>query len=186
MASRYMVCLCGLATALCLAASVASSADETDPFGGRALKLGERHDGKAMTVDELVACIDLDRDLDNRKREADGLELQADLAESRYRGLAQIIDAERQILDASDQHAIDAFNAKVEEHGTAVDAYNDLVVRLNAALSDQDALTERFNPQCTTSAYYAADLTKAYSIRERRLAARMSEEAAKREGTPSQ
>ena len=141
-----------LALALCLASAMANGADETDPFGGRALKPGEQHGGKVMTVDDLVACIDLDRDLDSRKHEADSLELQVDLAESRYRGLATIIRAERQMLDNSDQHAIDAFNRKVEEHGAAVGAYNDLVVSLNAALAEQDDFAGRFNAQCTTAA----------------------------------
>src|SRR5690606_5611260 len=96
--------------------------------GGRALKPGEQHAGKVMTVDELVVCIDLKRDLDSKKREADGLELRVDLAESRYRGLSQIINTERQFLDNTDPLEIDAFNAKVSEHGVAVDAYNTLVV----------------------------------------------------------
>jgi hypothetical protein len=174
----------GLATVWCLAASMAIGADETDPFGGKALKPGERHDGKVMTVDELVVCIDLQRDLDSQKRKADSLEINADLAQSRYRGLAQIIDAERGMLDTTDQHAIDVFNAKVQEQGAAVDAYNAVALALNDALSEQDALAGRFNAQCTTSTYYGSDLTKAYSIRERRLAASIEEESAKGKGKP--
>jgi hypothetical protein len=165
---------------LCVLMATTAQADDTDPFGGRALKPGEQHAGKVMTVDELVVCIDLKRDLDSKKREADGLELRVDLAESRYRGLSQIINTERQFLDNTDQREIDAFNAKVREHGVAVDAYNTLVVSFNQALSDQDALAERFNAQCT-STYYEADLTKAYSIRERRLSESM-DKAAKQEG----
>lgn len=172
-----------LAVAMSLAASMAMGAEETDAFGGRALEAGEKFDGKTLTVDELIACIDLQRAFKGKASDADLLEIEADLAESRYRGLSMIIGAERQTLDASDQREIDAFNAKVAEHGTLVDAYNDLVVRLNAALADHDALIERFNPQCTTSTYYASDLNKAYNIRQNRLAASIAE-AAKREGKP--
>jgi hypothetical protein len=167
---------------LCVLMASAAQADDTDPFGGRALKPGEQHAGKVMTVDELVVCIDLKRDLDSKKREADGLEIQADIAESGYRGLSQIINAERQFLDNTDQREIDAFNAKVREHGAAVDAYNTLVVSFNQALSDHDALAKRFNAQCT-STYYASDLNKAYSIRAQRLAESM-DKAVKQDGKP--
>ena len=173
-----------IAAALGLAAAMTGQAEETDPFGGKALKPGETYDGKTLTVEELVICIDLQRDLKNQASKADSLEINADLAETRYRGLAQIIDAERSTLDPTDQHAIDAFNAKVEEHGAAVDSFNTLVVSLNEALSSQDALAERFNGQCTTSVYNASDLVKAYSIRERRLAASMAEESAKPANKP--
>lgn len=178
MATRLLYSLHVFAAALCLTASMSGHAEETDPFGGKALKPGEQHDGKTLTVDELVACIDLQRDLKDKASQADSLEINADLAETRYRGLSQIIDAERRTLDTSDQHAIDAFNAKVEEQGAAVDTYNTVVVSLNEALADQDALAEQFNVKCTTSVYYASDLIKAYSIRERRLAASMAKDSA--------
>ena len=182
MTSRCVGRFGGWVATLVLVVSFAAHADEMDPFGGQALKPGQKHDGKVLTVDELIACIDLQRDLHGQESRADSLELSVDLAESRYRGLAQIIDAERRTLDATDQHAIDDFNAKVREQGAAVDAYNDLVVQLNGALSKQDALAGQFNAQCTASAYYASDLTRAYSIRERRLAESIARESGKRDG----
>jgi hypothetical protein len=173
-----------LAMVLCLATPMAAYAEDTDSFGGRALKPGETHDGRIMTVDELVACIDLQGELRERSRKADSLEMDADLSESRYRGLAQIIGAERRTLDPGDQHAIDAFNAKVHEHGAAVDAYNVLVVALNKALDDQTMMANRFNDQCSASTYRSSDLVKAYSIRERRLAASMERGASKETNKP--
>jgi hypothetical protein len=184
MASRCVYRFGGLAASLCLALSVAGHAEEADSFGGKALKPGEQHDGKVLTVDELIACIDLQNTFKQRNRDIDSLELQAELAESRYQSQGHLIDALRSSLDRSDQDEIDSFNAKVEEHGALIVAYNDRVDLLNQAIAEHDGMVDRFNAECTKSTYRASDLTKAYSIRERRLAASMAEEAARRDGNP--
>jgi hypothetical protein len=167
MASRGVYRFGGLAAALCRALSVAGHAEEVDSFGGKALKPGEQHDGKVLTVDQLIACIDLRNTLKQRSRDIDSLKLQAESAESRYQSQGRLIDALRSSLDRSDQDEIDSFNAKVEEHGALIDAYNDRVDLLNQAIDEQDGMADRFNAECTKSAYYASDLTRAYSIRER-------------------
>lgn len=184
MASRFVYRFGGLAAALCLALSVTVHAEEADSFGGKALKPGEQHDGKVLTVDELIACIDLQNTFKQRNRGIDSLERQAALAESRYQSQGHLIDAPRSSLDRSDPDEIDSFNAKVEEHGALIVTYNDRVALLDQAIAEHDGMVDRFNAECTKSTCRASDLTRTHSIREQRLAASMAEEAATRDGNP--
>jgi wobble nucleotide-excising tRNase len=161
---------------LLLVLTLPCGASDGDAFHGTALKPGERAGERVLSLAEIDACLDLEYEIRDLDRVIDGTDIEADLAQSRYRGLAQVIDARRRILDASNQTEIDHFNGLVKEQGEAVDAYNALVTKLNDRIDAKTSATQKFNVQCAEIPYYEADLVKVHSIRERRLAASMKKD----------
>ena len=169
--------IAGMGMILPMILALPCHAADAEMFRGSALKAGAPHNGRTLSVAELDACLDIENEVTSLKSTIDQSDLFASVAESRYRGLAQVIDAKRSFLDTSDQEDIDDFNLLVKEQSDAVDAYNALVVPLNEAVGKHTSAVERFNAQCAEIDYYESDLVKAYSVRERRLAASMDKKS---------
>jgi hypothetical protein len=161
--------------ALCLAPAWSSwAATDATLERGSGLKPGVKRHERTLTVAELRACIDIKADAGGLASRIHHQKMSADVAENRYRGLDQQLNAAIQVLDRTDQGGIDDYNRLVREQGAAVDEYNALVGRLNDMIDEHDAMVARFNANCTGH-YYAADLTQAYSQREREIAAAQAE-----------
>lgn len=141
-------------------------------FRGSGLKPGEPYKGRMLSVDELDACLEVERTIRTLDSEIDQAELVQSLSNTRQRGLESVISAERQRLDLSDAGDVADFNAKVDELGREIDEYNARVQSNNDHILQRGAAVDRFNADCTHG-YYDADMLKALSLRERRLAAQI-------------
>jgi chromosome segregation ATPase len=154
-----------------------------DKFPGSGLKPGEAPEGRVLTLNELDACLEVERTLRRLDSEIDQAELIQSLSDTRQRGLDSIISAERQTLDRSDAGDVSEFNARIDELGREIDEYNARVEPNNERIRAHTAAVERFNAECTFR-YYEADMLKALSQRERRLAAEIEAETKAAEKSP--
>jgi len=136
-----------------------STADARRGGKMRGLAPGVRHTGAVLSLEQLKACVQHERFVD--AAEVRLAALQASL-KSKERDIAELgrkIDDSRETLDRYSSYEVDAYNALIDEHETAVDAYNAKLLPINRLIDDMNSTIERFNASCADKVYYESDMS---------------------------
>lgn len=163
------------AALLLCATALGSSAQAADPAakGGNVLSVGGKPGpkGKLLTRDELRQCLRQQPEVKAQGEEATRAQaaLDAEKAElARQEGelaeRSKSLEGERATVNASDQAAVDAFNAsthehadKIAEHQRRMDDYNARLPAFNAKADAYNTTQQRYNAACADRPYEQAD-----------------------------
>jgi hypothetical protein len=114
-----------------------------------------------LNVVELEACVRESRWLDDASDAYAARKARLAEESARIDRVAAEIDAARGKVNRSSQRSVDAFNARIREHGQLVRHYNDVL--LPEVRREQDQFNVRvnsFNQYCNGKRYYDSDLSE--------------------------
>jgi hypothetical protein len=152
---RRLAVLAGLAFAL---AGPALAADA--PKGGHTLSLGggaSAPAGPLLTRDQLRQCLSQQTALRSQGNEATRAQTELEASRKEISRLEAELQSERGAVDAGDDGAVAAFNAKLEHWRGLAEAYNAKLPAVNGRIDEYNAAQARWQGECGNRRYDEAD-----------------------------
>lgn len=157
-------------------ACVARESDRNGDMFRGSQSVDDRSDTRpTMSLDSLRACVAMEDNTRQVRRDVDSAQLSLESAERDFRAIDHQVQTLKQTLDLEDGRAVDDYNGKVEEHGRALDAFNARVEPYNRQLELLDSAIARFNEGCTEP-YLERDMLTVLVEREAALKAQIGAE----------
>lgn len=152
---RRLAVLAGLA---CTLAGPALAADA--PRAGNTLSLGgaaTTAGGPLLTRDQLRQCLSQQAALRSQGHEATRAQTELEASRKELSRLETELQSERSTVDAANDGAVTAFNAKLEHWRGLAEAYNAKLPAVNGRIDEYNAAQARWQGECGSRRYDEAD-----------------------------
>lgn len=113
--------------------------------------------GKTLSREQLRECLDLQPELKSRGEEALRSRAQLDAAKAEFDRYEAQLQGERKSLDAADQAAVDAYNAKVEKRRLMFADYTTSLPDVTGQAQKYSALRQSWEAECDDRPYREGD-----------------------------
>jgi hypothetical protein len=114
--------------------------------------------GEPLSRDQLRDCVRQQRAIDVESDAMQGVEATINHRRDTLEAEERSIDAQRPRIDTKSQRAVDAFNATVNAHVTAVNLYNADIGKATERLQALNEKIDAFNTGCAGRSYYLDDM----------------------------
>jgi hypothetical protein len=151
---RSLAVLAGAVLAL---AAPAFGADA--PKGGNTLSLGGKAPGGGplLTRDQLRSCLSQQAALRTQGSDAQREQSELDASRQEIARLETELQAERGTVDATNEGAVAAFNAKLEQLKAKTEAFNGKLPVVNGRIDEYNAVQAKWQNDCGNRRYDEAD-----------------------------
>jgi len=146
-----------LAGALLALAAPAFGADA--PKGGNTLSLGGKAPagGPLLTREQLRTCLGQQAALRTQGSDAQREQSELDASRQEIARLEAELQAERGTVDATNEGAVDAFNAKLGQLKGKTEAFNEKLPVVNGRIDEYNAAQAKWQGDCGNRRYDEAD-----------------------------